>query len=130
MEKLEIRVKNLEERFNKLELKSEKNQELINQHTTNLATIVIELKNVTKSLETVTNNFKEAINRSNARQEEERANINKRINDLEKSVENLTSKLDERTILKDNKNYDDMKMKILIALITAVLSFVLGFILK
>ena len=130
MEKLEIRVKNLEERFNKLELKSEKNQELINQHTTNLATIVIELKNVTKSLETVTNNWKEAINRSNARQEEERANINKRINDLEKSVENLTSKLDERTILKDNKNYDDMKMKILIALITAVLSFVLGFILK
>ena len=130
MEKLEIRVKNLEERFNKLEFKSEKNQELINQHTTDLATIVIELKNVTKSLETVTNNWKEAINRSNARQEEERANINKRINDLEKSVENLTSKLDERTILKDNKNYDDMKMKILIALITAVLSFVLGFILK
>ena len=130
MEKLEIRVKNLEERFNKLELKSEKNQELINKHTTDLATIVIELKNVAKSLETVTSNWKEAINRSNARQEEERANINKRINDLEKSVENLTSKLDERTILKDNKNYDDMKMKILIALITAVLSFVLGFILK
>lgn len=130
MEKLEIRVKNLEERFNKLELKSEKNQELINQHTTNLATIVIELKNVAKSLETVTSNWKEAINRSNARQEEERANINKRINDLEKGMENLASKLDERTILKDNKNYDDIKMKILIALITAVLSFVLGFILK
>ena len=130
MEKLEIRVKNLEERFNKLELKSEKNQELINQHTTDLATIVIELKNVTKSLETVTNNWKEAINRSNARQEEERANINKRISDLEKGMENLSSKLDERTILKDNKNYDDIKMKILIALITAVLSFVLGFILK
>ena len=130
MEKLEIRVKNLEERFNKLELKSEKNQELINQHTTDLATIVIELKNVTKSLETVTNNWKEAINRSNARQEEERANINKRISDLEKGVENLSSKLDERTILKDNRNYDDMKMKILIALITAILSFVLGFILK
>lgn len=130
MEKLEIRVKNLEERFNKLELKIERNQELINKHTTDLATIVIELKNVAKSLETVTSNWKEAINRSNARQEEERVNINKRINDLEKSVENLTSKLDERTILKDNKNYDDMKMKILIALITAVLSFVLGFILK
>ena len=130
MEKLEIRVNNLEERFNKLEVKSEKNQELINQHTTNLATIVIELKNVTKSLETVTNNWKEAINRSNARQEEERANINKRISDLEKGMENLASKLDERTILKDNKNYDDIKMKILIALITAVLSFVLGFILK
>ena len=130
MEKLEIRVKNLEERFNKLELKSEKNQELINKHTTDLATIVIELKNVAKSLETVTSNWKEAINRSNARQEEERANINKRISDLEKGVENLSSKLDERTILKDNRNYDDMKMKILIALITAILSFVLGFILK
>lgn len=130
METLEIRVKNLEERFNKLELKSEKNQELINKHTTDLATIVIELKNVTKSLETVTSNWKEAINRSNARQEEERANINKRISDLEKGVENLSSKLDERTILKDNKNYDDIKMKILIALITAVLSFVLGFILR
>ena len=83
MERLEIRVNNLEEKINKLELRSEKNQELINQHTTNLATIVIELKNVTKSLETVTNNWKEAINRSNARQEEERANINKRISDLE-----------------------------------------------
>ena len=130
MEKLEIRVKNLEEKINKLELKSEKNQELINKHTTDLATIVIELKNVTKSLETVTNNWKEAISRSNARQEEERANINKRISDLEKGMENLASKLDERTILKDNRNYDDMKMKILIALITAILSFVLGFILK
>lgn len=130
MERLEIRVNNLEEKINRLELRSEKNQELINQHTTNLATIVIELKNVTKSLETVTSNWKEAINRSNARQEEERANINKRISDLEKGVENLSSKLDERTILKDNKNYDDIKMKILIALITAVISFVLGFILK
>ena len=115
MQVLENKIENLERRVSKLEGYRDNDFKIINQHNENLATIVLELKNVTKSLETITTNQKEAINRSNAKQQEEHANINHRISALEKTVSQLTIKqendtinlektLDERTIIKDSKN--------------------------
>ena len=110
---------------------------MLNEHNTNLATIILKLENITKSLETVTSNFKEAINRSNARNEEERENINRRISTLEKNFDKLNTKfesesksleqtIDERTIRKNSNNYDKIKTTIITAVVTALATSIIG----
>ena len=137
MEVLKEQVQELERRVSKLETYRESDIKMINEHNTNLATIILKLENITKSLETVTNNFKEAINRSNARNEEERGNINKRISTLERNFENLNTKfesesksleqtIDERTIRKNSNNYDKIKTTIITAIVTALATSIIG----
>ena len=133
MEVLKEQVQELERRVSKLETYRESDIKMINEHNTNLATIILKLENITKSLETVTNNFKEAINRSNARNEEERENINRRISILEKNFDKLNTKfeseskslentIDERTINKNSDNYDKIKATIISVIVTAIVT--------
>ena len=137
MEVLKEQVQELERRVSKLETYRESDIKMINEHNTNLATIILKLENITKSLETVTNNFKEAINRSNARNEEERENINRRISTLEKNFDKLNTKfesesksleqtIDERTIRKNSNNYDKIKTTIITAVVTALATSIIG----
>lgn len=137
MEVLKEQVQELERRVSKLETYRESDIKMINEHNTNLATIILKLENITKSLETVTNNFKEAINRSNARNEEERENINRRISALEKNFDKLNTKfesesksleqtIDERTIRKNSNNYDKIKTTIVTAVVTALATSIIG----
>ena len=110
---LEYRVMQLERNMRDVEKKEAETQQLIHNHDTNLATIILKLENIAENLKTVTSNFKEAIERSNKRQEEEREHIKSRLDILEKKVINLDTKLenekddlskkvDERTIEKDS----------------------------
>lgn len=133
MEVLKEKVIELERRVDILEKNRESDIKMLNEHNTNLATIILKLENITKSLETVTSNFKEAINRSNARNEEERGNINKRISTLERNFENLNTKfesetkslentIDERTINKNSDNYDKIKATIISVIVTAIVT--------
>lgn len=130
-------IENIKERVVKLEQYRDEDLKIINEHNTNLATIIIKLDNITTQLATITNNWKEAINRSNNRNEEERANINNRINILEKnfdklntkfenSKENIENTLDERTILKDSSNYQKYVFEIVKYVVLAILAFVIG----
>ena len=137
MEVLKEKVIELERRVDNLERNRESDIKMLNEHNTNLATIILKLENITKSLETVTSNFKEAINRSNARNEEERENINRRISTLEKNFDKLNTKfesesksleqtIDERTIRKNSNNYDKIKTTIITAVVTALATSIIG----
>lgn len=130
-------IENIKERVIKLEKYRDEDLKIINEHNTNLATIILKLDNITTQLATITNNWKEAINRSNNRNEEERANINNRINILEKnfdklntkfenSKENIENTLDERTILKDSSNYQKYIFEVIKYVVLAILAFVVG----
>lgn len=130
-------IENIKERVVKLEQYRDEDLKIINEHNTNLATIIIKLDNITTQLATITNNWKEAINRSNNRNEEERANINNRINILEKnfdklntkfenSKENIENTLDERTILKDSNNYQKYIFEVIKYVILTILGVVVG----
>ena len=57
----------------------EKDLKIINENNKNLATIINELKHLTSSMDTLANNWKEAISRSNERQKERDDNIDKNI---------------------------------------------------
>ena len=137
MEVLKEKVIELERRVDNLEKNRESDIKMLNEHNTNLATIILKLENITKSLETVTSNFKEAINRSNARNEEERENINRRISTLEKNFDKLNTKfesesksleqtIDERTIRFCSNNYDKIKTTIITAVVTALATSIIG----
>lgn len=130
-------LENIKERVVKLEKYRDEDLKIINEHNTNLATIILKLDNITTQLATITNNWKEAINRSNSRNEEERVNINNRINILEKnfdklntkfenSKENIENTLDERTILKDSNNYQKYIFEIVKYVVLTVLAFIVG----
>ena len=130
-------IENIKERVVKLEQYRDEDLKIINEHNTNLATIIIKLDNITTQLATITNNWKEAINRSNSRNEEERVNINNRINALEKNVDKLNTKLesetktlentlDERTILKDSSNYQKYIFEVVKYVVLAILGVVVG----
>lgn len=130
-------IENIKERVVKLEQYRDEDLKIINEHNTNLATIILKLDNITTQLATITNNWKEAINRSNSRNEEERVNINNRINALEKNVDKLNTKLesetkslentlDERTILKDSNNYQKYIFEVIKYVILTILGVVVG----
>lgn len=133
MEVLKEKVIELERRVDILEKNRESDIKMLNEHNTNLATIILKLENITKSLETVTSNFKEAINRSNARQEEERELINKRISTLENNFDKLNTRfenesktlettINERTVNKNSDNYDKIKVTIVSVIVTAIVT--------
>lgn len=133
MEVLKEKVIELERRVDILEKNRESDIKMLNEHNTNLATIILKLENITKSLETVTSNFKEAINRSNARQEEERELINKRISTLESNFDKLNTRfenetktlettINERTVNKNSDNYDKIKVTIISVIVTAIVT--------
>ena len=133
MEVIKEKVLELERRVNILEKNRESDIKMLNEHNTNLATIILKLENITKSLETVTSNFKEAINRSNARQEEERELINKRISTLENNFDKLNTRfenesktlettINERTVNKNSDNYDKIKITIISVIVTAIVT--------
>lgn len=133
MEVLKEQVQELDRRVTKLENYRESDLKMLNEHNVNLATIIIELKNITTQLATITNNWKEAIQRSNAKQQEEHASINNRINVLEKAVDKLNAKqesdndkleqtIDERTINKNSDNYDKIKATIISVIVTAIVT--------
>ena len=133
MEVLKEKVIELERRVKKKKKNRESDIKMLNEHNTNLATIILKLENITKSLETVTSNFKEAINRSNARQEEERELINKRISTLENNFDKLNTRfenesktlettINERTVNKNSDNYDKIKVTIVSVIVTAIVT--------
>lgn len=133
MEVLKEKIIELERRVDILEKNRESDIKMLNEHNTNLATIILKLENITKSLETVTSNFKEAINRSNARQEEERELINKRISTLENNFDKLNTRfenesktlettINERTVNKNSDNYDKIKVTIVSVIVTAIVT--------
>lgn len=131
---LEYRVTQLERNMRDVEKKEAETQRLIHNHDTNLATIILKLENIAENLKTVTSNFKEAIERSNKRQEEEREHIKIRLDTLEKKVINLDTKLenekddlskkvDERTIEKDSKFVQDMISKVVWLILSGMLGY-------
>ncbi len=141
MEALKVRVEKCESDINELKNHRENDIMLINENNKNLAVIITKLENITKSMETLASNWREAIERSNLRQREEHETINTRINNLEKNVINLNNKfesdkdmlekkVDDRTILKDSNNYQKYIFEIVKYILLAGLGFVLALVLK
>lgn len=124
----------LDKRITNLEKLREKDRENVEKHNIDLALILQELKNITKSMESLSKNWEEAVKKSEEKSHEEYTDLLKRVEQLERKhnqdKENLENLVDERTVEKDSKEYNEIRMKIILAIITTILGFVLGLILK
>lgn len=118
--------KNLEKKVDKIEKQGEYNIKIINQHQTNLSSIVSELKHITQMLSIITDNWKEATEKNEKMREEQHILIYKRIDKLEKNDAEIKKLLDERTIIKDSNNYQKYVFEIVKYVVLAVLAFVVG----
>lgn len=134
---LEQKVSEHERRISKLEEQRETDYVKINEHNTNLATIVVKLESITNQLATLTTNWKEAIASTNERSQEAHDTINKRIEHLERDYKSLGEKLDknyecleteitERTIGKNSETWEKIKWVVISVVVTAVVSFLIG----
>lgn len=125
-----IQLSNLEKRVEKLESQEETNYNKIVENNTQLSIIVVELKNITKSMENLTESWKEAINNTEEKRKLERKQIDDRLSKLESIVSDLNKKLDERTIQNDSDKWNKSVWIIIAAIVGAVATMIASNIIK
>lgn len=123
-------LNSLEERISKLENQQKEDYREIIENNKQLAVIVGELKTITKSMEDLANNWKDTINANDERRKEERLEIVRRIDSLEKEISSLNDKVDNRTVGKSSKLWEDSKWIIISGIISAVVAMIISNIIK
>lgn len=123
-------LNSLEERISKLENQQKEDYREIIENNKQLAVIVGELKTITKSMEDLANNWKDTISTNDERRKEERLEIVRRIDYLEKEISSLNDKVDNRTVGKSSKLWEDSKWIIISGIISAVVVMIISNIIK
>lgn len=123
-------LNSLEVRISKLENQQKEDYHEIIENNKQLAVIVGELKTITKSMEDLANNWKDTISANDERRREERLEIVRRIDSLEKKVSSLNDKVDNRTVGKSSKLWEDSKWIIISGIISAVVAMIISNIIK
>ena len=123
-------LNSLEKRISKLENQQKEDYHEIIENNKQLAVIVSELKTITKSMEDLANNWKDTISANDEKRKEERLEIVQRIDSLEKKVSSLDDKVDNRTVGKSSKLWEDSKWIIISGIISAVVAMIISNIIK
>lgn len=137
MEKLEIRMQRCEEDIKELKRYRDECSNSNNQTKTELAIAVQKMNDLIETVEKLPENLEKSMLKSIEIQEKEHEKIYYDIKELKKDGDKMQSEItalkkliDERTVEEDSDNYKQIKITIVITIITAILSFVLGLILK
>lgn len=80
----------------------------------------VELKSISKNLETMTTNFKEAIMRSSTNNEKEIKVLKEKDIELEKRMDKIEAKLEKETVMADSENWQKAKWIIISVFITII----------
>lgn len=86
----------------------------------------VELKTISKNLETMTINFKEAIMRSSTNNEKEIKILKEKDVELEKRMDKLEAKLDRETVMADSENWQKAKWIIISVFLTAIATMLIN----
>lgn len=127
MEKCEVNennIKKLDERVSKLEQYREKDKEQIFRLDKSLTGFITEMKHISNDLKTIVSNFKEVNEKSIIVQENELAHLKEKVDNQDKQIKALSSKLELETTGKDAKRWNDTIKYIF----TAILGLVIGYI--
>lgn len=127
---MEERLMAIEFRVNKLEKKQDEHAAKIalldKSLSSDIKVILTELKNISNSLNTMTNNFKEAINRSNANTTKEISTLKEKVSVLENEQDKVKEKLSEETVGRRSKAFDKIEAQIVLAIVSAIVAFIIG----
>lgn len=141
MEALEKRVKECERRILVLEKFREKDLEINYQTKNDVSKAIIKMEDLIETVKTLPEDIEKSLTNSLELMKKEHESMMTSISGLQvnyqefkKETENKISQLenliDERTVDKDAKTYSNIKITIATAIITGIISFVLGLILK
>lgn len=137
MEKLELRIQRCEEDIKELKKYRDECSDSNNKTKTELAIAVQKMNDLIETVEKLPENLEKSMLKSIEIQEKEHEKIYSQIKELkddnskmQDELVNLKKLIDERTVEEDSDNYKQIKITIVITIITAILSFVLGLILK
>ena len=137
METLTIKVKNCEDRIEKLERYREEYKNRTNENKVDLAKAITKIEDLINTVEKLPENLESSMLKSIELQAKEHEKIYNEIKELKKDnednkkqLEDLKRVIDERTILKDSKNYQKYIFEIVKCILLAVLGFVLALVLK
>ena len=141
MEALEKRVEECERRILVLEKFREKDLEINYQTKDDVSKAIIKMEDLIETVKTLPEDIEKSLTNSLELMKKEHESMMTSISGLQvnyqefkKETENKISQLenliDERTVDKDAKTYSNIKITIATAIITGIISFVLGLILK
>lgn len=141
MEVLEKRIDECERRILVLEKFREKDLELNSETKNDVSTAIAKIDDLIESVRELPDNINESLRKSLELMEKEHEAISKDFaglqknyfdlkNDTEKKFNELQELIDSRTVDKDSQDYNKIKMTIVTAIVTGVISFILGLILK
>lgn len=137
MEKLELRVEILEEEMKEMKRYKDECAENNNETKTGLAVAVQKMNDLIKTVEQLPENLEKSMMKSMELQAKEHEKMYdemreiREVNEkLQVRINELEKLIDERTIEEDSKTYKQIKYMIAITIITGIISFALGLILK
>lgn len=137
METLTIRVKNCEDRIEKLERYCEEYKNRTNENKVDLAKAITKIEDLINTVEKLPENLESSMLKSIELQAKEHEKIYNEIKELKKDnednkkeLEDLKKLIDERTIVKDSKNYQKYIFEIVKYIIIAIIGFVVALVLK
>lgn len=141
MEALASRVTECERRILVLEKFREKDLELNSETKNDVGMAIAKIDDLISTVKELPDNINESLKKSLDLMEKEHEAISKDFIGLredystlktntEKKFAELQELIDSRTVDKDSKNYNQIKITIITAIVTGVISFILGLILK
>lgn len=141
MEALASRVTECERRILVLEKFREKDLELNSETKNDVGMAIAKIDDLISTVKELPDNINESLKKSLDLMEKEHEAISKDFIGLredystlktntEKKFAELQELIDSRTVDKDSKNYNQIKITIVTAIVTGVISFILGLILK
>lgn len=113
---MEAILKEHERRLTKLEEQHEHDSK-------DLVTVINELKHITSSVENISANLKDSIDRFISHQEEENGELHDEINALRKD-------LDARTYEKNSNNFDKIKMEVFLTILGIIIGAIATYLIK
>lgn len=113
---MEAILKEHERRLTKLEEQHEHDSK-------DLVTVINELKHITSSVETISTNLKDSIDRFISHQEEENGELRNEIDELRKD-------LDARTYQKNSNNFDKIKMEVFLTILGIIIGAITTYLMK
>lgn len=119
-------IKRLEERVTKLEQFRENDKKQVYELDKSLNVFINEMKNISSELKTIVANFKEAIIRSTNTQEKELLILKERVEDNEKRIEKLDTKVEQETVVADAEKWKKFISYIATAILSAIIALVLA----
>lgn len=121
---LKSRVGNIEKRFDSLEQRVEDDEKMVTEIDKSVSISIKQIENIAENLKQTSVNFKEAIEKANFDNEKGAEMQKEKYKELNDKINKISEKLDQETIVKDARKWENSKSQIISWVINVILLIV------